>query len=57
MNCVPYLSICMCPDFFGNPLVSMTLVVLVLSLVSHYLHPLEPSIEQAMDHNLLQQIV
>ena len=27
MNCVPWLSICMYPDLFGNFLVSMTLVV------------------------------
>ena len=27
MNCIPCLSICMCPDLFGNFLVSMTLVV------------------------------
>ena len=27
MNCVSYLSTCMCPDLFGNPSVSMTLVV------------------------------
>ena len=27
MNCVLYLSICMYPDFLGNLLVSMTLIV------------------------------
>ena len=30
---------------------------LTVSQVGHYLYPLEPGIEQGMDHNLLQQIV
>ena len=30
---------------------------LAVSWVGHYLHSLEPSIKQGIDHNLLQQIV
>ena len=30
---------------------------LVVSWVGHYLHPLEPCIEQGTDHNLLKWIV
>ena len=42
----------------GNTLVSMTLFsCLIVSQVVHYLHPLEPSIKQGMDHNLSQWIV
>ena len=44
------------PRLFGNTLVSTTLSCLTLSWVGHYLYPLDPSIKQGMDHNLLQQI-
>ena len=51
MNCVFYLSICMYPDLLGNFFVSIE--QFDISWVGHYLHPLEPSIEQSMDHNPL----
>ena len=38
------------PRLFGNTSVSMTLFVWQLARVGHYLHPLEPSIKQGMDH-------
>ena len=50
MNCATYLSICMHPDLSGGFSVSMTSDVwwqLGRSLPS----PLEPGIEQSMDHN------
>ena len=52
MDIAAYLSICMHPAFAGGLLVSMTLVVwwqFGRSLPS----PLEPGIEQRMDHNPL----
>ena len=52
MNIATYLSICMHPDLSGGLSVSMTSVVwwqLGRSLPS----PLEPGIEQSMDHNPL----
>ena len=52
MECVTCLSICMYPDLSGKPSVSVTLVF-DGSQVGHYLLPLEPGIEQSMDHNPL----
>ena len=50
MDCVIFLSICKYPDLPGELSVSMTLVV-DISQVGHYLHPLQPGIERSMDHN------
>ena len=49
-NCVFYLSICMYPDLFGELFSQYDFSYLTVSWVGHYLHPLEPGIEQGMDH-------
>ena len=52
-KCVLYLSMCMYPDLFGKLFSQNDLSCLMVSWVGHYLHPLEPGIEQGMDHNPL----
>ena len=52
-NCVFYLSICMYQDLFGELFSQCDFSCLTVSWVGHYLHPLEPGIEQGMDHNHL----
>ena len=52
-NYVFYLSICMYPDLFGELFSQYDFSCLTVSQVGHYLHPLEPSIEQGKDHNPL----
>ena len=52
-NCVFYLSICMYPDLFGELFSQYDFSCLTVSWVGHYLHPLEPGIQQVTDHNPL----
>ena len=51
--CMFYLSICMYPDLFGELFSQYEFSCLTVSWVGHYLHPLEPGIEQGTDHNPL----
>ena len=49
MNHFPYLFMYMHPDFWEH-FSEYDFSCLTVSWVGHYLHPLEPSIEQGTDH-------
>ena len=53
MECVTCLSYACTQTFLGNPQL-VWLQLFDSSQVGHYLHPLEPGIEQSTDHNPLE---